>query len=57
MEESFNPAAEGGARHFVGPIASLQLFQNRLTIVGGPSVGLSAYSPQLLGRVAASFGF
>jgi hypothetical protein len=44
-------------RHFVGPVASLQLLRDRLTLVAGPSFGLSRLSPELLGRVAASFGF
>ena len=57
LEESFSPAAEGGARHFVGPIASLQLLENRFPLVAGPSVGLTAQSPALLGRVAAAYNF
>jgi hypothetical protein len=57
LEETLTPEAEGGARHFVGPTASLQLLQNRLSIVAGPSVGLSAYSPALLGRFALAYGF
>ena len=35
LEESFSPGAEGGARHFLGPTASLQLFQNWVTMVAG----------------------
>jgi len=57
LEESFDPGAEGGARHFAGPVASLQLLRDRLSIVAGPSFGLSARSPELLGRAGASFGF
>jgi hypothetical protein len=57
IEETFSPAAEAGARHFVGPIASLQLLDNRFTVVAGPSVGLTAQSPALLGRVAAAYNF
>jgi hypothetical protein len=57
LEESFSPGAEGGARHFLGPVASLQLWRDRLTIVGGPSIGLSAISPDFVARVAASVGF
>jgi hypothetical protein len=57
LEEAVAPAAEGGIRHFVGPTASLQLLRDRLTLVAGPSFGLSHLSPELLGRVAASFGF
>jgi hypothetical protein len=57
LEESFSAAAEGGARHFIGPTASMQLLSNRLTMVAGPSVGLSALSPQLLARFALAYGF
>ena len=40
LEETFSPGAEGGARMFFGPIASLQLLRDRLTLVAGPSLGL-----------------
>jgi hypothetical protein len=52
-----NMGAEGGARHFLGPIASLQLWHDRVTIVGGPAIGLSSISPDFVARVAASVGF
>jgi hypothetical protein len=57
LEETFSPEAEGGARHLVGPIASLQLLGNRLSIVSGPAVGLTSTSPTFVYRVAASYGF
>jgi hypothetical protein len=60
LEETFSPGAEGGARMFFGPTASLQLLGNRLTIVAGPSVGFSqapGEAPNFIGRVAASYGF
>lgn len=57
LEETFSPGAEGGARHFLGPIASLQLFRDRLTLVAGPSIGLSSNSPDFVARAGASFGF
>lgn len=57
LEETFSPGAEGGARHFLGPIASLQLFRDRLTLVAGPSLGLSSGSPDFVARAAASYGF
>ncbi len=57
LEESFSAGAENGARHFVGPIASLQLLENRFTVVAGPSIGLTAQSPAVLGRVAAAYNF
>jgi hypothetical protein len=57
LEESFADAAEGGARHFIGPTAAVQLLQDRLTIAAGPSVGLSSQSPKVLGRLAIAYGF
>jgi len=57
LEESSDGGAEGGARHFLGPIASLQLWHDPVTIVGGPAIGLSSLSPDFVARVAASVGF
>lgn len=57
LEETFADQAEGGARMFVGPTAALQLLQDRLTIVAGPSVGLAYGSPNVLGRLALAYGF
>jgi hypothetical protein len=57
LEETFADRAEGGARHFVGPTAAFQLLQDRLTLVAGPSIGLSAGSPNVLGRLALAYGF
>jgi hypothetical protein len=57
VEETFNAGAEGGSRHFVGPIASLQLLNDRLSLVAGPSIGLTSRSPDLLGRLGASYAF
>lgn len=57
VEETFSPGAESGARHFVGPTASMQLLDHRFTVVAGPAVGLTARSPDVLGRLAASYSF
>jgi hypothetical protein len=57
LEEAFDDGAEGGARMFVGPTGAFQLLQDRLSIVAGPSVGLSSGSPKLLGRLAVAYGF
>jgi hypothetical protein len=57
LEETFSPGAEGGPRHLIGPIASLQLLEDRLTMVAGPSIGLTSRSPDFIGRVAASYSF
>jgi hypothetical protein len=57
LEESFRGEAEGGARHFLGPTASMQFLLDRLSVVAGPSFGLSDLSPQLLGRLAVAYAF
>jgi hypothetical protein len=57
IEETFSPEAEGGARHLVGPTASLQLVGERLSIVSGPALGLTSTSPTFVYRVGASYGF
>jgi hypothetical protein len=57
LEESVTPGAEQMPRHFAGPVASLQLLSDRLSIVAGPAMGLSSASPQFLGRVGASCAF
>jgi hypothetical protein len=57
LEETLSPTSEGGARHFLGPVASLQLLDNRITMVAGPALGLSAQSPVFVGRFALSYGF
>jgi hypothetical protein len=57
LEETFAPVAEGGARHLLGPTASLQVLGDRLTIVSGPSVGLTRLSPDFVYRLQASYGF
>jgi hypothetical protein len=48
--------AEGGVRHFVGPVASLELAR-RVRITAGPAFGLSSGSPNVLGRLAAMYAF
>ena len=57
LEEAFNSGAEGGARHFVGPTASLQLLSDCLTASAGPAFGLSDRSPRVLGRMAVAYAF
>ncbi|MFO0590440.1 MAG: hypothetical protein U0441_23050 [Polyangiaceae bacterium] len=47
--------AEGGARHFLSPMASLELGRVRLT--AGPAFGLSPQSPRILGRLQAGYAF
>jgi hypothetical protein len=57
LEELFADAAEGGARQFLGPTVSYALFDQRLTVVGGPAIGLSTVSPKILGRVGVAYEF
>jgi hypothetical protein len=60
LEETFSPGAEGGARMFVGPIASYQVARDRLTFVAGPAIGFSQaqyQAPNFLGRAAVAYGF
>jgi hypothetical protein len=56
LEEALDDQAEGGPRHFLGPTAAVQLFGDRLSLVGGPSVGL-ARAPSVLGRVGCAYSF
>jgi hypothetical protein len=60
LEETFSPGAEGGARMFIGPIASYQLLRERLSIVAGPALGFSqatGEAPSFTGRLALAYGF
>jgi hypothetical protein len=57
LEGAWDPEeAEGGIRHFVGPVASLELAR-RVRITGGPAFGLSSGSPGVVGRLAAMYAF
>lgn len=49
--------AEGGAKHFLGPTAALDLGGGAVQIVGGPAFGLDARSPRAMGRVAMLVSF
>jgi hypothetical protein len=57
LEESLSPEADGGVRHFAGPTASIVLFDDRLTVTGGPAFGLSSLSPRLVGRLTLAMVF
>lgn len=48
--------AEGGVRHFVGPVASFALAR-QVQLTAGPAFGLSPGAPSVLGRLAASYAF
>ncbi len=48
---------EGGARHIVGGIVGVRLLADRLSLVGGPALGLGSSSPHALGRLAVSYAF
>lgn len=49
--------AEGGAKHFAGPTAALDISGGRLQIVMGPAFGLNANSPRFLGRIGVLASF
>lgn len=58
LEDAFEQEeAEGGARHFAGPTAALELQNGRFWITAGPAFGLNSKSPPLQGRlsIVASF--
>lgn len=57
LEETFAAAAEGGARHLAGPVASVHVLSDRLSVVSGPAVGLTGRSPDFVYRLQASYGF
>ena len=49
--------AEGGARHIIGPVLSVALWDQRISLVGGPAVVLGAAQNRVLGRLALSCQF
>lgn len=57
LEGAWEPEeADGGIRHFVGAVAALELAR-RVQISAGPAIGLSQGSPELLGRLSATYAF
>lgn len=57
LEGLFADSAERGARQFLGPTLSYALLDQRLTLVGGPAIGLSAAPPKILGRIGVAYQF
>ncbi len=57
LEELVADGADAGAKHYIGPTASVDLLRERVTLVAGPALGLSDFGPSVLGRVALSCGF
>jgi hypothetical protein len=58
LEEAFDAhAAEGGAKHYLGPNAALDLEHGRVQLAAGPAFGLDARSARLLGRVSMLVSF
>ncbi len=57
IEESFDSGAEGGARHYAGPTASLSFYDGRFQLVGGPAFGLTSASARAAGRLTALVTF
>jgi hypothetical protein len=57
LEGAWEPEeADGGIRHFIGPVVSAKLAR-RIQITAGPAFGLSRGSPSLVGRLAATYAF
>jgi hypothetical protein len=57
LEELGADAAEGGARHFVGPVLSFDMLDHKLMFAGGPAAGLSYSSPRVVGRLSLAYAF
>ena len=58
LEDAFeHDEAEGGARHYAGPVASLQLANDAFWLTAGPAFGLTERSPRLLGRLSMLVSF
>lgn len=57
LEGAWEPdEADGGIRHFVGPTASIEIAR-RVQLAASPAIGLSQGSPDVLGRLAATYAF
>ncbi len=54
LEELGDGAAEGGARHYVGPDVALALHKSRLLLTAGSAVQI-AHSPGVLARAAVTY--
>ena len=57
LEGALDPTELEGVRHFVGPTASIELFDRRVSVVAGPAAGLSYGSPRAVGRMAIVYAF
>lgn len=58
LEDRFErDEAEGGARHYAGPIASVELAHGALWITGGPAFGVNRQSQPLIGRLTMLASF
>jgi hypothetical protein len=54
LEAAIGADAEGGARHLIGPVVSAALWNERVSVVGGPAVALGSAKAHLLGRIGVS---
>jgi hypothetical protein len=57
LEGAFDPQEVEGMRHFLGPTMAFELLDNRLSITGGPSFGLTSTSPPVVGRLGVAYAF
>lgn len=57
LEEQITSESEGGARHLLGPVGSLGLLGDRLSLLAGPAVVFGPEGTRLLGRAALGYSF
>ncbi len=58
LEDAFeSEEAEGGARHFAGPVAAFHLVDGSFWVTAGPAFGLNQRSPKLIGRLSVAAAF
>jgi hypothetical protein len=58
LEDAFeSEEAEGGARHFAGPVAAFHLADGSFWVTAGPAFGLNERSPRLIGRLSVAAAF
>jgi hypothetical protein len=57
VEGALSPDNEEGVRHFLGPQVALELLDRRLSVAGGPALGLGPSSPPFSGRLSVAYEY
>ncbi|GAC1599892.1 MAG: hypothetical protein NVS4B10_11360 [Myxococcales bacterium] len=57
LEGALGDEREGGARHVVGPVVSSTLWDEKVSIAGGPALALGPGPARILGRVGVACQF